>query len=90
MASARKNARDNGAPDAPPRSDDDARREEIARRAYSRYCERGRIDGFDVEDWLAAEQELLQGSASEAATRAQPGRSATRRSTGRAAAAPGR
>jgi hypothetical protein len=28
--------------------------------AYYRYCERGRIDGFDIEDWLAAEQELLR------------------------------
>jgi hypothetical protein len=89
MASARKNARSNGVTDAPPRSDD-ARRQEIARRAYGRYCERGRIDGFDVEDWLAAEQELIQESASEATAIARPGRSAARRSTGRTAAAPGR
>ena len=32
--------------------------EEIAGRAYQRYLERGSQDGYDVEDWLAAEQEL--------------------------------
>lgn len=30
----------------------------IALRAYQRYEERGREDGHDIEDWLAAEQEL--------------------------------
>lgn len=42
---------------------DDARgglSEDIARRAYERYCERGCEDGHDVEDWLAAERELNQ------------------------------
>ena len=33
-------------------------REEIANRAYQRYLERGSTDGFDVDDWLTAEQEL--------------------------------
>ena len=32
--------------------------EEIELRAYFRYAERGYVDGFDVEDWLAAEDEL--------------------------------
>ena len=31
---------------------------EIAFEAYARYVERGRLDGHDVEDWLAAEQRL--------------------------------
>jgi len=31
---------------------------EIARRAYHFYEMRGRQDGQDVDDWLAAEQEL--------------------------------
>lgn len=31
---------------------------EIALEAYARYVERGRLDGHDVEDWLAAEQRL--------------------------------
>jgi hypothetical protein len=31
---------------------------EIETRAYYRYVERGCLDGFDVDDWLAAEVEL--------------------------------
>jgi hypothetical protein len=31
---------------------------DIASRAYDRYLARGRTDGQDVDDWLAAEQEL--------------------------------
>lgn len=34
-------------------------RQEIALRAYYRYCERGCTPGDDREDWLAAEQEVL-------------------------------
>jgi hypothetical protein len=33
-------------------------RDEIARLAYHFYETRGRRDGLDVDDWLAAEQEL--------------------------------
>ena len=33
---------------------------EIAREAYARYEARGREDGHDVEDWLAAEKQLRQ------------------------------
>lgn len=32
--------------------------EMIAARAYQRYLERGRQDGHDMEDWIAAETEL--------------------------------
>lgn len=32
--------------------------DEIAARAYQRYLERGRRDGFDLDDWLDAEREL--------------------------------
>lgn len=32
--------------------------EQIAARAYERFLERGGEPGHDVEDWLAAEQEL--------------------------------
>jgi hypothetical protein len=35
-------------------------REEIARLAYQFYDERGRHDGQDVSDWLAAEEELTR------------------------------
>ncbi len=30
----------------------------VRRRAYDLYCERGCIDGFDVDDWYQAEREL--------------------------------
>jgi hypothetical protein len=33
-------------------------RDEIARLAYTFYESRGRRDGRDVDDWIAAEQEL--------------------------------
>jgi hypothetical protein len=32
--------------------------DDIARRAYAIYLERGQTDGFDREDWLRAEHEL--------------------------------
>ena len=34
--------------------------EEIAGRAYQRYLERGSTHGNDIDDWLAAEQELAR------------------------------
>jgi len=33
--------------------------DDIAKRAYELFLERGCVDGHDCEDWLAAEQELL-------------------------------
>lgn len=33
--------------------------EAIARRAYAKFEARGRAHGFDLEDWLEAERELL-------------------------------
>jgi hypothetical protein len=33
----------------------------IATRAYQLFERRGRIHGFDLQDWISAEQELLQG-----------------------------
>jgi len=47
---------------------DDQLRREIEMRAYYRYCERGCTPGGDVEDWLAAEQELLAKQAATGAT----------------------
>ena len=32
---------------------------EIARRAYELYEARGYVDGFDIEDWLQAEQDIV-------------------------------
>ena len=37
----------------------EALQEEIARRAYELYEARGYIDGFDIEDWLQAEQDIM-------------------------------
>jgi ribosomal protein L7/L12 len=37
-------------------------REQVAARAYERFLERGGEHGHDLEDWLAAEAELRQGS----------------------------
>jgi Protein of unknown function (DUF2934) len=34
---------------------------DIATRAYYRFVERGGIPGFEVEDWLNAEADLLKG-----------------------------
>ena len=35
---------------------------DIAGRAFELYCERGREDGHDVDDWLNAERELRDAS----------------------------
>lgn len=43
--------------------DPEALRQEIQLHAYYRYCERGCAPGADVNDWLAAEQEVLAGHA---------------------------
>jgi len=37
----------------------EALQEEIARRAYELYEARGYVDGFDIEDWLQAEQDIV-------------------------------
>jgi Protein of unknown function (DUF2934) len=37
-------------------------RDEIERRAYFHYLDRGRADGFAFDDWIAAETELRQES----------------------------
>ena len=33
--------------------------QEIMRRAYELYEQRGRVHGFDLDDWLQAEDEIL-------------------------------
>lgn len=42
-------------------SDDEDKtlRDEIERRAYQRFCDRGCQSGSDLDDWLAAELEVL-------------------------------
>jgi hypothetical protein len=34
--------------------------QEIAARAYQLYLERGRQNGYDIDDWLQAEYELME------------------------------
>ena len=34
-------------------------REELAKRAYEKYLERGRVPGGELDDWLFAEQEMF-------------------------------
>jgi Protein of unknown function (DUF2934) len=34
--------------------------DEIARRAYEKFCERGGEHGHDLDDWLRAERELRE------------------------------
>ena len=41
--------------------------DDIARRAFELYCDRGREDGHDVDDWLTAERELRDPASSSAA-----------------------
>jgi len=41
------------------RRNTEALQAEIARKAYELYEARGFVDGFDVEDWLQAEQEIV-------------------------------
>ena len=40
------------------RPEDAVPREEVAELAYARYLARGQADGMDMDDWLAAEQEV--------------------------------
>jgi hypothetical protein len=47
---------------------DEMVRREIDLRAYFRYCERGCAPGLELDDWLAAEREVL------AEKRAKPSR----------------
>ena len=39
---------------------------DVARRAFELYCQRGCRDGYDVQDWLQAERELLNADSSAA------------------------
>jgi hypothetical protein len=41
-------------------SEDDVVEQEIARRAYLRFCDRGCAHGGDVDDWFEAEREVLE------------------------------
>jgi hypothetical protein len=45
--------------EAEPQATNEVLQQEIELRAYFKYCERGCAAGCDVDDWLAAEQEIL-------------------------------
>ena len=58
------------------RIDNETLREEIARRAYAKFCDRGCVHGGDMEDWIAAEREVVaepQQSRARENERADPG-----------------
>ena len=62
-------------------------RQEIARRAYLRFCARGSTPGGDLDDWLAAEREVLDSverevldSAAHESASAESGNASRRRS----------
>lgn len=38
----------------------------IAEKAYERYLDRGQLDGYDMDDWLTAEQLILADLGTEA------------------------
>ena len=40
--------------------------EEIAKRAYELYLQRGSLSGYELEDWLQAEAELIAAAATAA------------------------
>jgi hypothetical protein len=44
----------------------DALKAEISRRAYLRFCERGQAPGQELDDWLAAERDVLSDASGEA------------------------
>jgi len=43
-----------------PQLDRSIPKEQIERRAYEIYLQRGGRDGFDIADWIIAEQELME------------------------------
>jgi hypothetical protein len=61
--------------------------EEIAKRAYEIYLQRGSLPGYEVDDWLAAEAELMASaahdSAREESTEGEPAAPAPRGATAR-------
>jgi hypothetical protein len=54
---AKSSAKKNAAPPPPPAQ------EAIAARAYELYLQRGSVSGYELEDWLTAEAELIAASA---------------------------
>ncbi|MBD3241667.1 MAG: DUF2934 domain-containing protein [Chitinivibrionales bacterium] len=56
-------------------------RDQIAQKAYEKYKQRGGMHGYDMQDWLAAEQELTEKPKSRAKRAPKTTRTTTTRST---------
>jgi Protein of unknown function (DUF2934) len=48
---------------AAPKADAAPAQEAIAKRAYELYLQRGSVPGYELEDWLSAEAELIAAAA---------------------------
>jgi hypothetical protein len=57
-------------------------RQRIAERAYELFQARGRVDGYDIDDWLQAERQIQAGQPKVRAT-ARAGRGKSRTSQAR-------
>jgi hypothetical protein len=42
-----------------PTLNEEALHDRVAKKAYERYLDRGQLDGYDLDDWLEAEQLIL-------------------------------
>jgi hypothetical protein len=51
---------------------DETLQQEIAQRAYVRFCERGCTHGGDVDDWLEAEREVRESQQNEVVPDTRP------------------
>jgi len=52
----------------------EGRREQIAKKAYERYLNRGQVDGYDLDDWLEAEQQVVAESGAQTGKKSVAGR----------------
>jgi hypothetical protein len=71
----------------PNSNDSSARNDEIAKRAYELYLQRGSVAGHELDDWLEAEAEVSRAAAEEA-PRSTPVQPVVRRRSGRGDANP--
>jgi hypothetical protein len=59
-------------------NEDDTLKQEIAQRAYLRFCDRGCAHGGDVDDWLEAEREVRESQKNEAMPDTRPAAKSSR------------
>lgn len=53
-------------------AEDETLMQEIARRAYVRFCDRGCAHGGDIDDWLEAEREVRESQQNESTRDTRP------------------